>query len=159
MGWTEREVETGKEMDVTAAKARMLDEVRRASLPIVQKEADSGVRPFETVKLQPVRATDTFEAEFGVKGNDIIFHFWPWNYHAADRKEGAVLPKFRKEFETILRAAFGQVYEISRVETSYDADIGAWFVLAKGYAGNQFHHKVCIEAVTILHKALGGTEG
>lgn len=159
MGWTEREVATGKETDVTTAKAQLLDEVKKSSLPIVQKEADGGVRPFETVKLQPVRATDTFEAEFGVKGEDVIFHIWPWNYHVADRKEGTVLPKFRKDFETILRASFGKVYDSSRVQASYDGDLGSWFVLVKGYAQNQFHRNVCIEAVTLLHKALGGTEG
>lgn len=158
MSWTEREVATGKEVDVTADKARMLDEVRKSSLPIVQKESESGVRPFETVKLQPVKGIGTFEAEFGLKGDDVIFHFWPYGYHDADRNEGMALPQFPKNFMKILNDAMAKVFNIDRVELALDADVGAWFVKAKGYAQNQFHRNLCIEAVTVLHRALGGSE-
>lgn len=158
MAWTERDVSTGKEMDVTGDKARMLDEVKKTSLPIVQKEADGGVRPFEPMALQPVKGVLTFEGEFGVKGNDVIFHFWPWGYHDADRQEGTVIPKFRKDIKQVLKASFKTVYEPSRCEFSYDGDLGSWFVLAKGYGQAQFFREVCIEAVTALHKNLGGKD-
>lgn len=160
MAWTEREVATGKEVDVTAAKAQMLDEVKKASMPIVQKESEGGVRPFDTVKFQPVKGVGTFEAEFGIKGDDVIFHIWPYGYHDADRKEGQVLPKFIPAFEATLKTSFtGTVFTPARCDFSFDGDLGAWFVRAKGYSQNQFFRQLSIEALTYLHKNLGGSEG
>lgn len=143
-------------MGVDDAKAKLFDEVKRASLPVVQKEADGGVRPFKTVELQPVKGVNTFEAEFGVKGEDVIFHVWPWGYHDADRKEGARLPEFKKGFDQVLKAAMGKVFGEGRIELSFDGDMGAWFVLAKGFSSNQFHRNICLDAAKALHDAMGG---
>ena len=155
MGWTEQETATRTSTMVDAEKAKLLDKVRGEVLPVVQKEAD-GVRPFDTIELQPVKGPNAFEAEFGLKGDDVLFHFWPWGYHDADRK-GVQPPRFRKDFESLLKGVMGEVFGIGRVELSFDDDMGAWFVLAKGFALNQFHRELCIKAAESLFKAMGGS--
>lgn len=156
MSWTEQQTATRDIVDVDKAKARLFDEVKKESLPVVQKEADGGVRPFKTVQFQPVKGVRTFEAEFGVKGDDVIFHVWPWGYHEKDRDDGHRLPEFPKDFEQTLKKAMGKVFGENRVSLSYDGDVGAWFVMAKGFALNQFHRNLCIEAAQALHTAMGG---
>lgn len=165
MSWTEREIATGKEVDVDVAKARLLDEVKKTSLPIVQKEADAGARPIAQVQFQPVKATNTFEAEFGVKGEDLLFHFWPYGYHDVERYNDGLdsamcksLPKFKSDFEKLLSESMYAVFGKNRCELSFDGDVGAWFVKANGWGQSQFHRNLCIEAVTILHRAMGGTD-
>lgn len=155
MEWTERQMKTGEQMNVDEARARLLNEVKKESLPVVQRESES-TKPFEKVEFQPIKGVGTFEAEFGVRGEDVLYHFWPWGYHDADRKDGERLPAFKKDFEKILSQAMAKVFGQGRCDVSYDADIGAWFVRANGFSSNQFFRDLCVEAAKTLHKDMGG---
>ena len=162
MNWVEQKTETRENIEVSEAKAKLLNEVRK-DLPVVQKEADGGVRPFEALKLQPILGSQTFEAEFGIKGDDVIFHFWPWGYHETERKNGdntdgplaQRLPKFLPDFEKKLSVSMISVFK--RAEISKDEDIGAIFVRIPGGAEFQFHRDMCVKAASELHVSLGGT--
>lgn len=158
MNWTEQQTATREKLDVDEARSRLLTEVRKESLPVVQKEASSGVRPFEKVDFQPIKGVNTFEAEFGVKGEDVIYHVWPWGYHEADRKKDERLPSFKRDFEKVLSQVMASVFGQGRCDLSFDADIGAWFVKVNGFGTNQFFRNVCIEAALALHKAMGGKD-
>lgn len=158
MNWLEKEVETNKVAEADAARTKVLDEERGTSLPVIVKEADAGVRPFAQVELQPVKSPGIYEGEFGVKGSDLIFHFWPSGYHAAERR-GAATPKFDPHFEAKLKEAFDGIFEGRRMVYDRDLDMGAWFVKAIGWAENQFHRDLCIKACEKLHALLGGQPG
>lgn len=158
MEWTEQQTKTRESMQVDTDRARLLNEVKKESLPVVQREVQSGERPFETINFQPVTGVGTFEAEFGVKGDDVIYHIWPYHYHASDRTEGRRLPMFKKDFEQVLSKVMADIFGQGRCELSYDEDIGAWFVKANGFASNQFHRDLCLNAARKLHKVLGGNE-
>lgn len=153
MDWVEQKTQTRENVEVTEAKAKLLNEVKK-DLPVVQKEADGGVRPFEALKLQPILGSNTFEAEFGVKGDDVIFHFWPWGYHDAERKNERP-PHFLPDFEKKLMAAMTEIFK--RAEVSKDEDVGAFFVRIPSGAEYQFHRDMSIKAVSAFHVSLGGT--
>lgn len=154
--WREIHTETRQEIDVTREKAKSLED-EKLGLPKLQKEADQGLKPIQPIRFQPINGTDYFEAEFGVRGNDIIFHFWPWKYHETERN-GRPVPRFHKGFASILVSTMGTVFDPMRVEIYEDRDVGAWFVKAIGYGTNTFHRDLSIKAVTELYKALGGQE-
>ncbi len=155
MSWKEQQAETRVVQDVDPIRANVLDNVKKENLSIVQKEADDGVRPFETVHFQPIKGIDTFEAEFGVKGDDVVIHIWPYGYHDADRDSGP-LPNFNRSFESFLRRLVSNAFGEHRVQISYDGDVGAWFVIAKGFSSNQFYRDLCIEMFKSLHILMGG---
>lgn len=155
MHWKELDTKSRTNIPVDEAKARILDEAKK-ELPVVQREADGGVRPFETVQYQPIQGVGIFEAEFGVKKEDVIFHFWPWGYHASERAGESRRPTFRKGFDQELKKAVEGEFRNHRAEVFEDPDVGAWFVRVIGGANFQFHRQMCINAVTSLYKALGG---
>lgn len=165
MEWTERETQTRQQLDVSEARARILNEEKRVSLPVFQKESD-GAKPFEKVDFQPIKGVGTFEAEFGVKGEDVLYHFWPWGHHEVERKNGVNedgpfaqrLPRFPSDFEKTLSHAMAAAFGQGRCDVKWDPDMNAWFVRANGYGTNQFHRDLCIQAAQILHKAMGGKD-
>ena len=154
MSWTQKD-QDGSRSDVPPELEKEYEKAKADSLPRVQKEAGEGVRPFKQVDVQPVRSPKLYEAEFGVKGEDVIFHFWPWNYHVAE-KQGHRTPDFPRGFETFLVKALGDAFEAKRIEMEKDEDVGAIFVRCRGYGNNQFHRELCIRACEKLHKLLGG---
>jgi hypothetical protein len=158
MSWLEKNSETNEVAAPTAARAMVLDEAREQGLPTIKKEADAGVKPFEQVQLQPVKSPGIYEAEFGVKGADVIFHFWPSGYHVAERR-GVAAPKFKQGFEATLTKVMGDVFDAKRVVVEQDIDVGALFVRAKGWGDAQFHRDLCIKACEQLHAAMGGEPG
>lgn len=158
MSWLEKNNETHSVSQADAARAKVLDETRDENLPIVQKETDAGVKPFEQVQLQPVKSPGIYEAEFGVRKGDVIFHFWPSGYHVAERR-GVAAPKFKPMFEAVLTKVMGEVFDSNRVTVENDIDMGALFVRAKGWGEAQFHRDLCIKACEQLHAAMGGEPG
>lgn len=158
MNWIEKEAETNKITTADAARTKVLEDEKQASLPFIVKESNEGVRPFSQIELQPVKSPGIYEGEFGVKGNDIIFHFWPSGYHAAERR-GVASPKFPPEFEAKLKQAMDGEFEARRVVVEQDRDMGSYFVRAVGWAESQFHRDLCIKACEKLHSLLGGQPG
>ena len=158
MSWLEKNYETNEVAQPTAARALVLDEAREQGLPTIKKEADAGVKPFAQVQLQPVKSPGIYEAEFGVKDSDVIFHFWPSGYHVAERR-GVAGPKFKPGFENALKKVMGEVFDAKRVTIDNDIDMGALFVRAKGWGEAQFHRDLCIKACEQLHAAMGGEPG
>ncbi len=155
MNWVEQKSQTRENVEVTEAKAKLLNEAKK-ELPVVQKEADGGVRPFQAIAFTPIQGVGKFEAEFGVKGDDVIFHFWPWGYHTKER-EGSRLPSFEKVLDSVIKEEFPKAFGSAvTIETEFDGDVGAWFVKAKNAALNQFHSKLSVKAVSNLYVALGG---
>lgn len=158
MSWLEKNIETNAVSQTDAARTKVLDEARAETLPTVLKEADSGQKPFKPIELQPVKSPGIYDAEFGVKGTDVIFHFWPSGYHAAERR-GAASPQFKPGFEATLKKVMGDVFDARRVVIESDPDVGALFVRAHGWGEAQFHRDLCIKACEQLHAAMGGEPG
>ena len=155
MSWLEKEIETNKISSTDADSTKVLNAERDAGLPTIVKESDSGQKPFTPVQLQPVKSPGIYEAEFGVKDSDVIFHFWPSGYHVAERR-GVAAPKFLPGFEVALGKVMGDVFDPKRVVIEHDRDVGALFVRAIGWGEAQFHRNLCIQACEKLHAALGG---
>lgn len=154
MSWTEQEQQTRRPLVVTAEKAELLDRVKRESHPIITHEAALGDKGVAAIEFQPVKSPGIFEAEFAKKGDDVIFHFWPWGLHAAERS-GKPRPPFQKDFYDALIMSVAFVYE-RNVEVSEDRDMGAWFVKASGAGQKQFWRDLAIKMVSDLHRRLGG---
>lgn len=146
--WSER----SSEGVVSEKVSSELDSLKKELSPIVVKEADSGVKGFDQLDFQPVMSPSNYEAEFASKGDDLIFHIWPWKFHEADRA-GKIRPRFKKNFDTLLTAAFGKVF-FSKWEFSFDEDMGSFFVKAHGFGSGQFARENAIEALECLHSAM-----
>lgn len=157
MAWREREVETGKEEVVGLDRTRELNEARDQALPAMLKEAEIGKKPFIPVRFQPVRSPGLYEAEFAKRDNDVIFHFWPYGYHEADRKNLAA-PKFPKDFQAKLSESMNSAFGPHRVSVKNDLDMGAFFVCATGWGIQQFWFDLAVKACQNLHKSLGGSD-
>ncbi|TXH11230.1 MAG: hypothetical protein E6R04_02855 [Spirochaetes bacterium] len=150
--WSER----SSEGVVSEKSSTELDSLKKELSPIVVKEADSGVKGFDPLNFQPVMSPSNYEAEFAAKGEDLIFHVWPWKFHESDRA-GKIRPRFRKGFETHLNTAFGKVF-FSKWEYSFDEDMGSYFVRAPGAGSSQFMRENAIEALENLHSAMTNEE-
>lgn len=157
MAWDARD-ESGAVQRLDGKKAADYEKAKAEGLPVVEKEAESGVRPFESVKFQPVISPGIYEAEFGVKGRDLIFHFWPDGYHKAERNSQR-LPTFKKDFLLNLEQTMGDVFGSHRIQVQEDLDVGAIFVQAHGWGENDNVNKVAINACEKFHKAMGGLDG
>jgi hypothetical protein len=155
MNWVEQEMDSRNPMAVTPERERTLDWEKSNSLPLIAKEADSGEKQIVPIVFQPVQSPGNFEAEFGVKDGDLIFHFWPWHYHL-DEKAGRMKRAFKKGFREALGTSMHASFEAPTITIAEDRDMGAWFVMVKGGGRHQFHRQRAITAVTALHKALGG---
>lgn len=140
------------------AKAQELDKVRDELLPDLLHEADSGVKPIEPVRFQPVKSPGLYEAEFAMKDGALIFHVWPWGYHEAQRLEQRE-PTFKADFEQTLRAALATNFRPTQSEFSFDGDMGAWFVKVVGYAESQYWFEHAVQCLETLHAAMGGIPG
>lgn len=161
MSWTQKDNESQSVGSVEGDRSREYDMVRQNNLPKLQKEADDGEVPVQPVEFQPVRSPGIYEGEFGVKMNDLLFHFWPSGYHDALKKQ-QVPPSFPSRpvpFEIALSASFTDVFGKNRVEVKHDGDMGAYFVKATGFGVNQFHREMAIRACEKLHAAMGGKQG
>lgn len=151
MTWIRRDNATGVISQAEAEKAQRYEEDKNAALPTIRKESESTM-PFEPVRFQPVKSTE-YEAEFGVKGDDVLFHFWPPGYHQADAI-GQRTPTFRKDFEDKLGFCLSK--EVPRHQLKLDEDVGAVFVICPGLALNLSHRQLCIRVCEKLHYELGG---
>ena len=139
-------------------KSREYEDEKSVSLPVIEKEADSGFKPFDPIEFQPVRSPGIYEGEFAAKDNDIIFHFWPDGFHVAQRS-GKAVPRFKKDFEEKLSLTFKKHFGETRVDIQNDPDIGAWFIKANGWGKNEFLFELCVKACEALHAELGGEPG
>ena len=142
---------------VTTEREAELEKAKAENLPLIQKEAE-GLRPFDPVEFQPVRSPGIYEAEFGMKEEDIIFHFWPAGYHEAQR-ERKPEPRFMAGFSVALTVTMGELFEDSRLEIQSDKDMGAIFVKARGWGKNQFARELAIKACEGVHSRMGGQPG
>lgn len=133
------------------------EEAKRELGPQIEREV--GLRQnLEPIRFQPVRSPGIYEAEFGQKGDDVIFHFWPYGYHAAD-SAGRALPRFPKIFESVLERAMVSSYGEGRFEIINDKDMGAWFARAKGWGTSMFARETAVKVCEAVHKGLGGQPG
>ena len=155
MSWIEQEHESRKKLNVTPDRVAVLDALKEATLPIIKKEALSGDRAIEPLHFQPVHSPGIFEAEFAKKGNDLVFHFWPWGFIQAERS-GKIRPAFPIEFLATLRHTMITHFGTSNVELNDDRDVGAYSVIVRSFGARQFWHELSVKAVTDLHKAMGG---
>jgi hypothetical protein len=156
MSWKEQELASRKPLNVDAAREKLLNDVKKEAHPIIIKESDAGGKTVVPVKFQPVQSPGIFEAEFGVKDGDLIYHFWPWGLHVAD-KSGRGRPAFKVGFGKALAEVMKDSYK-NKAVIEEDRDMGAWFVKVVDGGKNQFHRKLAINTVTALHKKLGGKD-
>jgi len=157
MSWVEQEQQGRKKLTVTEERAALLDKVKAEALPPIRHEVANGDKPFEPIRFQPVRSPGLFEAEFAKKEDDVIFHFWPWGLHEAERS-GKPRPPFSKNFRDVLQKAFKHSFGAD-AELSEDRDMGAWFVKVRGLGRKQFWHDLSVKAATLVHTELGGDKG
>jgi hypothetical protein len=155
MAWVEQELKERKRLEVTPAREKLLNEVKKTSLPAVLREAASGDKTLDPIRFQPVKSVGRFEAEFAKRDGDIIFHFWPWGLHTADR-EGKPRPPFTPEFRAALPMALYEEFDVKLVSITEDRDMGAFFVKAESYGKKQFWFDLARKVVTALHRRLGG---
>ena len=155
--WRERDLETGVEGEASLPRAKELTEAREAALPAIQREAERGKKPFTALAFQPVKSPGLYEGEFGKKEMDVIFHFWPYGYHEADRKSLAA-PRFPTNFEKHLTDTMGASFGPHRILVRNDLDMGAFYVRAYGWSEQQFWFDLSVKACQALHKALGGSD-
>jgi len=156
MAWLEKDVETNQVSEADAERSRLLNEVKKGSLPTIKREAGEGMKPFEQIAFQPVKSPGIYEAEFGVKGPDLLFHFWPHGYHLADA-QGKSTPNFTQDFMPKLKKVMHETFEHNRVELKEDRDMGAIFVRASGWGDKQFHRELAVKACEAVHREMGGT--
>ena len=155
MSWVEQELKNRKPLDVSPKRAETLNEVKKQVHPIIVKEAAQGDKPFEALKFQPVKSPGLFEAEFAKKDSNLIFHFWPWGLHEADRT-GQPRPPFSSNFRNELKKTMDETFNARFVHIAEDRDMGAIFVQITGGGAKQFWHDLGVKAVTSLHHKLGG---
>lgn len=159
MQWLEKNQETEEISPADMAREKVLNLEKETSLPAIRKEAEAGTLALpEPIKFQPVKSPGIYEAEFGVKGKDVIFHFWPFGYHIADAS-GKVPPRFPKDFLPKLTKIMNETFNVARVEIKDDRDMGALFVKALAWADSQFYRELCVKACQALHDAMGGEPG
>lgn len=153
MPWTEKDAQSANGVHgAEGDRVNILNQTREEYLPLAEKEAASGAKAVEPIKFQPVMSPGNYEAEFAVKGEDVIFHFWPHGYHDAE-KNGTVLPRFKRGFQNFLVSAMAKAFDPRRLQIEEDKDMGAIFVKAIGFAHNEFYRKLAIEACELLHKS------
>jgi hypothetical protein len=158
MSWSQKTKSNTVE-SVASTIAKEYDTVRDMSLPIFQKEADQhAAHALQPVDFQPVRSPGIYEAEFGVKYDDLIFHFWPWHYHQ-ETNAGRTAPRFKKGFEEAVAAVMSKEFGANRFEIKLDEDVGAIFVKCFGFGVTQFHREMAIKACENIHLAMGGVQG
>jgi hypothetical protein len=156
MSWTEKDMQTQEVSTATVERAKVLqDAVSGKHAQVLKGEVSNGTRPYKPISLQPVRAPGIYEGEFGVKEEDLIFHFWPWNYHQMD-SEGRPTPRFHQQFIPTLNKVMGDVFGANRIEVSEDRDLGAVFAKARNWASNQFHRELCVKVCQELYTRMGG---
>jgi hypothetical protein len=153
--WQAQDPESRKALPVTQQHAKELDTARDEAVPVLEKEAGRGEIPFAPVKLQPVKSPGIYEAEFGVKDGDLIFHFWPYGYGAAKRG-GLAAPRFKGNFEKILKDVMERNFGEKRIKGEYVQEEGSWYVRAIGWGNSQFWYDLSVKACEQLHFALGG---
>jgi hypothetical protein len=154
-GWIEQEQRDRKLLTVTPAREQELENTKKEVLPIIAGEAEQGMKPFETIKFQPVKSPGLFEAQFAKKEGAIIFQFWPWGYHAAER-EGRPLPPFTKQFREKLQPTLAKTFEDRFLRVEEVRQMGAYYVEAATYGKKMAWFDLARKAVTELHHALGG---
>jgi hypothetical protein len=120
---------------------------------VIEQEVNTGDKLVDPIIFQPVKSPGNYEAEFAIKGDDLIFHFWPSGYHDAQDK-GFTTPHFKRDFSYHLVKVMSDSFSANRIEVENDEDMGAIFVKASGYASNQFYKDMAIMACEKLHKAL-----
>lgn len=134
---------------VGSVPSQELDSTRDELLPLADREARSGDKPFEPIDFQPVKSPGHFEAEFALKGNDVIFHFWPWGFHEAQER-GAIPPRFLSLLPEYLAESLSKEYG-SKAQLSADEDMGALFVRVPEAGINQFWREIAIKVCEHLH--------
>lgn len=157
MSWIEQEHQTKKKLVITDEKQALLDKVKTETLPTIRQEAAKGDKAVTPIRFQEVKSPGLFEAEFGLKDDTLIFHFWPYGLHAAERA-GQPRPAFVPGFREQLLAASTTSYNAG-IDFAEDRDMGAFSVRVFGAGKKQFWYDLALRMVKDLHKRLGGTEG
>lgn len=157
MHWTERETDSFKELPVTEERIKELEKSKAEGQPIVEQEAEKGQVPFNGIKFQPVKSPGLYEAEFAQKEKDVIFHFWPYGHHSAQRRNIAS-PRYPNHFaEKLTEVMTKEFGTAARIE--FDRELTSYFVRVKDLGEKQFFRELAIAACEKLHLALGGTPG
>lgn len=155
--WEEKETKSRLAIETNAAKIKMWEELRGSSLPQLQK--DEGQKPVVPLRFQPVKSPGIYEAEFTMRGPDIVFHFWPYGYHAEERA-GVTgrMPRFKAGFLGAVKNEFGIVFGTHRLTVTEDPDVGAITLIATGWGENAYARELSIKACEGIHHAMGGDD-
>lgn len=137
-------------------RAKLYDELRESSLPVISR--DQGQKPLLPIVFQTIIGRGIYEGEFASKDNDIIFHFWPFGYHTAERMEKRT-PTFPVSFKSAIERVFQNTFGgANRLKITDDADIGAVTVQALGWGTSSYARDLSIKACKSLYTALGGED-
>lgn len=153
MSWTEKKSEDNVIQQTVSQRTAELAQARDEVLPLATAEIAAGDKSIDPIDFQPVRSPGNYDAEFALKGDDLIFHFWPSGFHEAQRNNHTP-PRFKRGFTFHLVRVMSDTFGAKRIEIEPDEDMGAVFVKALGQSSNQFYRKLAIEACEKLHKNL-----
>jgi hypothetical protein len=155
MSWKQQLVGSGNgEVRETPAElAKVYDAEKETGIPVLRRDAVD--KPFEPISFQPVTSTNIYEAEFGVTGKDVVFHFWPYNFHLHE-SVNKIPPRFPKHFPAVLKKSMEDTMSPSTVQILDDREMGAWFVRVVNLAEKPFHRELSIKACEAVHSGMGG---
>lgn len=147
--------------DISGSKKVEYDKESSEGIPKIMKEWETvdkglGGKPIDPIHFQEVLGPKIFEGEYGVRGEDIIFHLWPYGYHQA-MDDNKFPPKFHKNFKGQLVVSVAKVFPTNKVELeNHIQRMGSLYVCIYGGASGMFHDQKCIEFCEDLYKELGG---
>lgn len=156
--WTKK---SGDEYEtVDGERAGDYDKSKAEFLPVHERHGQTGqvIAPLEP---QPVFSPGIYEADFVVKGDDLLFHIQPEGWakaieRAHELKKNPVFPSFKPGFNEAVHLAMKGQFDQNRVEIILDEEIHSYFARATGYSKNQFHREMAIKMFEDLHLRMGG---
>lgn len=153
--WSQVTKDSNKITPADSKLAKEWEIEKQISSGEIQKESENS-KGFKPIRFQDFRAIGLFEGEFGEKGRDVIFHFWPDKFHENSRTNKSSTP-LSKTFLTALDKATTEAIGKGRFEVVEDKDMGAVFMKIHGLKDDIFWKERCVELCKSLYLLLGGT--
>jgi hypothetical protein len=147
--------------EISGSKKIEYDNARETGIPRLEREWESvdtkvGGKPIDPIHFQEVIGPKIFEGEYGVKGEDIIFHLWPYGYQQS-MDDNKFPPKFHKNFKDQLGKSLTKVFTTNTVDQeNHQSTMGSIYVCIRGGASGMFYKQKCIDFCEDLFLNLGG---
>lgn len=151
----------GVERELTSEQASEYAKQALLSEPVLEKAGDTK-QNIEALKFTKVLGPDTFDAEFGVKGDDAILHFWSAGSTVMVKNGKAPFPfpkHFMEKLNDALKAEFYEgryELELGSIPTERGHEWQSAYVRIPGLALAGPPRARLVQFLSDLHTALGG---